>query len=236
MVNRFSRTELLLGKQALLKLSQARIAVFGLGGVGGYVVEALARSGIGCLDLIDNDTVALTNINRQIVALESTIGKRKTDVAEARCKEINPDIIINKHDIFYLPETADHFDFHDYDYVIDCIDTVTGKIQLILQAEEAGTPIISCMGTGNRLDPSKLRVCDIYETSGDPLSRVMRHELRKRNIRKLKTVCSSEPPIEHVEENQEETNRRSLPGSSAFVPPAAGLLIASEVVRDLVRN
>ena len=239
MLNQFSRTELLLGKENMNKLHDARVAVFGVGGVGGYVVEALARSGIGTLDIIDNDRVSLTNINRQLHAVHSTLGEYKVDVAERRCKDINPDIVINKYTAFYLPETSDQFDFTVYDYVVDCIDTVTGKIRLVLQAEEAGVPIISSMGTGNKLDPSKLTVTDIAKTSVDPLAKVMRHELRKRNISHLKVVYSTEEPLPHDPEAEKDlendSTKRSIPGSSAFVPPAAGLLIASEVVKDLLK-
>lgn len=240
MLNQFSRTELIFGEEKMQKIHNSRIAVFGLGGVGGYVVEALARCGVGTLDLIDNDTVSLTNLNRQIYALHSTIGQYKTDVAEARCKDINPDIVINKYNTFYLPETKDQFDFSQYDYVVDCIDTVTGKIQLVLQAQEANVPIISSMGTGNKKDPSKLQVTDIYKTSVDPLAKVMRHELKKRNVKKLKVVYSTELPTVPDEnaagELTEDSTKRSIPGSNAFVPPSAGLLIASEIIKDLTKE
>ena len=240
MLNRFSRTELLLGNEAMERLKNARVAVFGAGGVGGYVIEALARSGVGTLDIIDNDKVSLTNINRQIYALESTIGEYKVDVVERRCKDINPDIVINKYQTFYLPETSDQFDFTNYDYVVDCIDTVTGKIQLVLQAKEADVPIISSMGTGNKIDPSKLTVTDISKTSMDPLAKVMRRELRNRRINHLKVVYSTEEPLPHDPEAEKDLEsdsaKRSIPGSTAFVPPSAGLLIASEVVRDLIKS
>lgn len=240
MLNQFSRTELIFGKEKMDKIHDSRIAVFGLGGVGGYVVEALARCGVGTLDLIDNDTVSLTNLNRQIYALHSTIGQYKTDVAETRCKDINPDIIINKYNTFYLPETKDQFDFSKYDYVVDCIDTVTGKIQLVLQAKEADVPIISSMGTGNKTNPALLQVTDIYKTSVDPLAKVMRHELKKRNIKKLKVVYSTELPVTPDENAAAEltgdSTKRSIPGSNAFVPPSAGLLIASEIIKDLTKE
>ena len=240
MLNQFSRTELIFGKDKMDRIHDSHIAVFGLGGVGGYVVEALARCGVGTLDLIDNDTVSLTNLNRQIYALHSTIGQYKTDVAEARCKDINPDIIINKYNTFYLPETKDQFDFSQYDYIVDCIDTVTGKIQLVMQAEEAGVPIISSMGTGNKTNPALLQVSDIYKTTVDPLAKVMRHELKKRNIKKLKVVYSTELPVTPDEKAAadltEDSTKRSIPGSNAFVPPSAGLLIASEIIRDLTKE
>ena len=248
MANPFSRTELIYGSEAMTKLKNSRVAVFGIGGVGGYVVEALTRTGIGTLDLIDDDVVNYSNLNRQIYALHSTLGRAKVDVAEERCKDINPDIVINKHKVFYLPETKDQFDFSQYDYVVDCIDTVSGKIQLIVQAKEAGVPIISSMGAGNKTDPSKFKVADIYETSIDPLARVMRHELRKRNIPDLKVVFSTEEPKKinmpetSTEESEDHPNRldgessfkKQTPGSNAFVPSSAGLLIASEIIRDIV--
>ena len=249
MLNQFSRTELVLGKDRMQNVYNSRVAVFGIGGVGSYLVEALARSGVGTIDVIDDDKVCMTNINRQLYATFKTIGQYKVDVCEARCKEINPRIVINKYKTFYLPETKDQFDFTQYDYVVDCIDTVTGKISLILQAQEAGTPILSCMGAGNKIDPSQFKVADIYETSIDPLARTMRHELRKRGVKKLKVVYSTEKPIK-PDDNLEiscRTNcicppgtartctiRRDIPGSTPFVPSAAGLLIASEVVKDLL--
>ena len=248
MANPFSRTELIYGSEAMTKLKNSRVAVFGIGGVGGYVVEALTRTGIGTLDLIDDDVVNYSNLNRQIYALHSTLGRAKVDVAEERCKDINPKIVINKHRVFYLPETKDQFDFSQYDYVVDCIDTVSGKIQLIVQAKEASVPIISSMGAGNKTDPSKFKVADIYETSIDPLARVMRHELRKRNIPDLKVVFSTEEPKKinmpetSMEESEDHPNRpdgessfkKQTPGSNAFVPSSAGLLIASEIIRDIV--
>lgn len=241
MGNQFSRTELLLGGEAMDKLASARVAVFGIGGVGGYAVEALARSGIGAIDLIDSDTVCLSNINRQIIATHKTIGQYKVDAAEERIFSINPDAVVRKHKVFYTPETADRFDFAQYDYVVDAIDTVSGKIQLVIQANIAGTPIISSMGAGNKLDPTAFRVADIYKTSVCPLARVMRRELNKRGIKKLKVVYSTEPPItpKLTEESINEligTSRRSIPGSTAFVPSVVGLIIAGEVIKDLTRS
>lgn len=227
MINTFSRTELLIGAANMEKLKKARVAVFGVGGVGGYVVEALARSGVGRLDLIDKDTVSLTNINRQIIALHSTIGKYKVDVAKERVLDINPEAAVNVYKTFYLPETAGQFDFMEYDYVVDAIDTVTGKLQLAEQAKKSGTPIISSMGAGNKLNPALFQVADIYETSVCPLARVMRRELKKRGIRKLKVVYSREQPLEPID------GERTVPGSTAFVPSVAGLIIAGEVIRDL---
>ncbi len=231
MPEKFSRTELLLGKDALDTLSGSRIAVFGVGGVGGHVVEALARSGVGTLDLIDNDTICESNLNRQIIALRSTLGMYKVDAFKERIHDINPDCIVNTYRTFYTPETADKFDFTEYDYVVDAIDTVTGKIQLVMQAQEAGTPIICSMGAGNKLDPAGFMVADIYKTSVCPLAKVMRHELKKRGVKKLKVVYSKE--IARTPASTDNSSRRSTPGSNAFVPSAAGLLIASEVVADL---
>jgi tRNA A37 threonylcarbamoyladenosine dehydratase len=233
MLHSFSRTELLLGETALKRLSQARVAIFGVGGVGGYVCEALVRSGIGAFDLTDNDTVSLTNLNRQIIALHSTIGKSKVEVMKDRMLDINPQADIRIHSCFFLPENAAAFPFEEYDYIVDAVDTVTAKIELILQAKSHNVPIISCMGTGNKLDPSQLRVADIYETKVCPLAKVMRHELRKRGVPALKVVYSEEIPLTPAA-SQEETSKRSVPGSTAFVPPSAGLLIASEVVKDLI--
>lgn len=233
-MNQFSRTEMLIGAEKLNILKKSRVAVFGIGGVGGYVAEALARSGVGTLDIIDNDDISLTNINRQIIALNSTIGMSKVDVMKNRLLDINPQMVVNTHKVFYMPETKDTFDFTQYDYVVDAIDTVTGKISLVMQACECGTPIISSMGTGNKLNPAMLEVADIYKTSVCPLAKVMRYELKKRGIKKLKVVYSKETPI--VPEKTEETdNRRSIPGSTAFVPPVAGMIIASEVVKDLIK-
>ena len=221
----FDRTKLLLGEDKLNELKNKRVAVFGVGGVGGYAVEALARSGVGTLDLIDKDVVDETNINRQIIALQSTIGQPKVEVAKQRLLDINPDITVNTHQVFYLPETADQFDFKDYDYVIDAIDTVTGKLQLIEDANEANVPIISSMGAGNKLDPTQFEVADISETSVCPLAKVMRKELRDRGIEHLKVVYSKEAPIK--------IEARS-PGSVAYVPSVVGLIIASEVIKDLL--
>ncbi len=231
----FSRTELLLGKDAIQKLHHARVAVFGVGGVGGYAVEALARSGIGALELIDNDTVALSNINRQIIALHSTVGRYKVDVAAARVRDINPRCVVKSHRTFYTPQTADAFDFSGYDYVIDAIDTVTAKIALVMQANAANTPIISSMGAGNKRNPALFEVADLYDTSVCPLARVMRRELRRRGIKRLKVVYSKEEALTPaVSSDAPSVGRRQVPGSTAFVPAAAGLLLAAEVVRGIV--
>ncbi len=236
MVNEFSRTELLLGAEAMEKLKNARVAVFGVGGVGGYTVEALARSGVGALDLIDNDRVSLTNINRQIIATHSTVGELKVEVAKRRVRDINPRCEVRAYPTLYMPETADEFDFSQYDYVVDAIDTVTGKIELVMRAEAAGTPIISSMGAGNKLDPTAFEVADIYKTSVCPLARVMRRELKKRGVKKLKVVYSKEEAITPVGETEEDAQgRRSIPGSTAFVPSVAGLIIGGEVVRDIIK-
>lgn len=242
MLNRFSRTELLLGENAMDILSKSRVAVFGIGGVGGYTVEALVRSGIGAIDIIDDDKVCLTNINRQIYATTKTIGMYKVDVAKERILDINPDIKINTYNTFYTPENANRFNFKDYDYVVDAIDTVTSKIQLILQANESHTPIISSMGAGNKLDPTAFEVTDIYKTSVCPLAKVMRHELKKRNIKSLKVVYSKEPPITPIvkydlsENNTNHAKRRQTPGSTAFVPSVVGLIVAGEVIKDIVNK
>lgn len=233
MINQFSRTELVLGKENMDKLKQARIAVFGVGGVGGYVVEALARSGVSNFDLIDNDTVSITNINRQIIATLDTVDKYKVDVMEERILSINKDAKINKYKCFYLPETSDKFDFSKYDYVIDAIDTVTAKIDIIVKCNELNVPIISSMGTGNKINPTMLEVADIYKTSVCPLAKVMRYELKKRRIKKLKVVYSKENPIKIDREKIEEDTKRNIPGSVSFVPSVAGLIIASEVIKDL---
>lgn len=249
MLNQFSRTELLFGKEAMQKLSASRVAVFGIGGVGGYAVEALIRSGIGTIDLIDNDRVCPSNINRQIYATTKTVGKYKVDVAKERILEINPEAVVNTYKLFYSPETSGQFDFAQYDYIVDAIDTVTGKIELVTKAGLAGTPIISSMGAGNKVDPTAFEVTDIYKTSVCPLARVMRRELKRRGIKKLKVVYSKEKPItpienEDVDEYEQcacrtETDgkreiRRQIPGSNAFVPPAVGLIIAGEVVKDII--
>lgn len=241
MINeQFSRTEMLIGTKAMEKLTVSRVAVFGVGGVGGYVVEALARSGIGTLDLIDNDTVCLSNLNRQIIATHSTIGRYKVDAATERVLDINPQAAVHAHRTFYLPETAEQFDFSQYDYVVDAIDTVTGKIQLILQAQEAGVPVISSMGAGNKMNPAMFEVADIYQTSVCPLAKVMRRELKKRNVKHLKVVYSKEEPMTPLDslcDTQKETQMgRRTPGSNAFVPSVVGLIIASEVIKDLTRD
>lgn len=235
MVNQFSRTEMLFGKNAMQKLSSSRVAVFGIGGVGGYTVEALARSGVGAIDLIDNDTVSLTNLNRQIIATHNTIGRYKADVAAERVKQINPDCVVSAHKLFYLPETADEIDFTNYDYIVDAIDTVSGKLAIIQNAHNCGVPVISCMGTGNKIDPTALEVSDIYETSVCPLARVMRRELKKRGIERLKVVYSREEPLKPLEICEEEGAKREIPASCAFVPSVAGLIIAGEVIKDLIR-
>lgn len=237
MLDQFSRTELLLGREGVERLARAHVAVFGLGGVGGYAAEALVRSGVGALDLIDSDRVSLTNLNRQILATHRTLDQYKADAARDRALEINPEARVTARRVFYGPDTAGDFDFSQYDYVIDAIDTVTGKLALIQQALAAGTPIISCMGAGNKLDPTAFRVADIYETSVCPLARVMRKELKRRGIQKLKVVYSQEPPRnpegELYQQSLEGEARRQVPGSVAFVPAVAGLLLAGEVVKDL---
>ncbi|MDE7276801.1 MAG: tRNA threonylcarbamoyladenosine dehydratase [Lachnospiraceae bacterium] len=229
MPEQFSRTELLLGQEAMDRLRQSRVAVFGIGGVGVHVVEALARAGIGYLDLIDHDKVSMSNINRQIIATFDTVGMDKVDVMKERILSINPDAGVETHRCFYLPENADMFDFRQYSYVVDAIDTVTAKIELVLRAKEAGVPVISCMGTGNKLNPMQLEIADIYQTSVCPLAKVMRRELRKRNVEKLKVLYSKEEPIKNYLSMQ----GRAVPGSVSFVPSAAGLIIASEVVKEL---
>lgn len=241
-MNEFSRTELLIGQAALEKLQNSRVAIFGVGGVGGYVCEALVRSGVGHFDLIDNDTVSLTNINRQIIALHSTIGKLKVDVMKERMLDINPDVDVSVHPCFYLPETADQFDFSNYDYVVDAIDTVTGKIEIIVQADAHQVPVISSMGAGNKLNPAMMEVSDIYKTSVCPLARVMRRELKKRHIKHCKVVYSKEKAIQpsqaslekYVADCEENFTKKSIPGSTAFVPSVAGLILASEVIKDLI--
>lgn len=248
MLNQFSRTELLLGRENMERLQNARVAVFGIGGVGGYTVEALARSGVGTLDLIDDDKVCLTNINRQIHATRKTVGQYKAEVAKERVLEINPHAVVHVHKCFYMPDTADRFDFTQYDYVVDAIDTVTGKLELAEQAEKCHVPIISSMGAGNKMDPTAFRVADIYETSVCPLAKVMRKELKKRGIKRLKVVYSQEKPLTPLEDMaiscrehcicppgtvRKCTQRRAIPGSNAFVPSVVGLIIAGEVVKDL---
>ncbi len=237
MINEFSRTELLLGADGMEKLKRARVAVFGIGGVGGYAVEALARAGIGALDLIDNDVISLTNINRQIIALHSTVGLPKTEVMAARVRDINPECEVRTYQTFYGPDTAEEFDFAQYDHIIDAIDTVTGKLALAVNAQKVNTPIISSMGTGNKLDPTAFTVTDIYKTSFCPLARIMRKELRKREIERLKVVYSQEEALtpEGVTEELPQ-GRRSIPGSVSFVPSAAGLILAGEVIKDIVNR
>ena len=251
MLNQFSRTQLLLGTEAMEKLKRARVAVFGIGGVGGYVCEALVRSGVGAFDLVDDDKVCLTNLNRQIIATRKTVGKYKVEVMRERILGINADCDVRVHQCFYLPETADQFNFSDYDYVVDAVDTVTAKVTLVLEAQKAGVPIISCMGAGNKLDPTRFRVADIYKTSGCPLARVMRTALRKRGVKHLKVVYSDEIPTRPIEDmaiscrshcicppgaKHKCTERRDIPGSTAFVPSVAGLIIAGEVVKDLAKR
>lgn len=251
MLNQFSRTQLLLGEDGMEKLYNSHVAVFGIGGVGGYVVEALVRSGVGTIDIFDDDKVCLTNLNRQIIATRETIGEYKVDVMKKRAMSINPDITVNAHNCFYIPDNADNYDFSKYSYIVDAIDTVSGKIELIMRADAANTPIISCMGAGNKLDASRFEVADIYETSMCPLARTMRRELKKRGIEKLKVVYSKEKPIRPVEDmsiscrshcvcppNTERkcTARRDIPGSVAFVPAVAGLIAAGEVIRDLTEK
>jgi tRNA A37 threonylcarbamoyladenosine dehydratase len=233
----FSRTRLLLGSAAMEKLRNSRVAVFGLGGVGGYTVEALARSGVGALDLIDHDTISLTNINRQLLATHSTVGLPKAEAARLRVLDINPEARVTVHPVFYGPDTAKDFDFTQYDYIVDAVDTVTAKLALITTAKAAGTPILSCMGTGNKLDPSLFRITDISKTSVCPLARIMRKECAKRGLKNVKVLFSTEDPLPASEESTEELpeGRRSLPGSVAFVPSVAGLLIAGEVIHDLIR-
>lgn len=246
MLNQFSRTELLFGKEAMEKLQNSRVAVFGIGGVGGYAVEALARSGVGTLDLIDDDRICLTNLNRQIFATRSTVGKYKVDVAQARIHDICPDTKVNTYKCFYMPDTADDFDFTQYDYIIDAIDTVKGKLEIVKRAKALNIPVISSMGAGNKLDPTAFRVADIYDTKVCPLAKVMRYELRRLGIKNLKVVYSEEKPIRPIEDMEIScrnhcicppgtarkcTVRRDIPGSNAFVPSAVGLIIAGEVIK-----
>ena len=236
MDEQFSRSQLLLGGEAMTKLAGARVAVFGVGGVGGYTVEALARCGVGMLDLIDNDTVSISNLNRQILATHSTVGRLKVDVARERVLDINPACVVRTYSCFYLPDTADQFDFTQYDYIVDAIDTVTGKLLLAERAAEANTPIISAMGTGNKLDPTAFQVADISQTSMCPLARVMRKELKKRGIVHLKVVYSREEPLSPVggEAEAARLGKRQIPGSVSFVPGAAGLILAGAVIKDLI--
>ena len=249
MQSQFSRTEMLLGRPAVDTLKGSRVAVFGVGGVGGYVVEVLARSGVGAIDIIDNDTVCITNVNRQLLTTTKNVGKNKVDVAEERIHDINPDCIVRKYQTFYLPETADQFDFSLYDYVVDCIDTVKAKIDLVYRCHEVKTPLLSCMGAAFKLDPTQFRVTDIFKTINDPLAKVIRKKLRKSNIKHLKVVYSPEEPLESIEQPEIScrfhcicpdkdmrkcTDRHTIPSSNAWVPAAAGLIAGGEAVKDLV--
>ncbi len=233
MLNQFSRTELIFGHDAMERLARARVAVFGIGGVGGYTVEALVRSGVGTIDIIDDDQVCLTNINRQIIATHKTIDLYKVDVAEQRILEINPQAVVHKHRTFFMPDTAEQFDFSLYDYIVDAIDTVTGKLELIKRAHASGTPIISSMGAGNKVDPTAFVVADIYKTSVCPLAKVMRKLCRDNGIKSLKVVYSKEPVIIPIDDTRQSTERRQVPGSNAFVPAVVGLIMAGEVIKDL---
>lgn len=251
MLNQFSRTQLLLGEDAMKKLAGSRVAVFGVGGVGGYVCEALVRSGVGAFDLVDDDKVCLTNLNRQIIATRSTVGKYKTDVMKERMLDINPDVDVRVHKCFFLPENADEFPFEEYDYIVDAVDTVTAKIELVMKAQALNIPIISSMGAGNKLDASAFQVADIYKTKVCPLAKVMRRELKKRGVKKLKVVYSEEKPTRPIEDmsiscrnhcicppgaKHKCTERRDIPGSVAFVPSVVGLIIAGEIVKDLTKE
>lgn len=251
MLNQFSRTQLLLGEDAMKKLAGSRVAVFGVGGVGGYVCEALVRSGVGAFDLVDDDKVCLTNLNRQIIATRSTVGKYKTDVMKERMLDINPDVDVRVHKCFFLPENADEFPFEEYDYIVDAVDTVTAKIELVMKAQALNIPIISSMGAGNKLDASAFQVADIYKTKVCPLAKVMRRELKKRGVKKLKVVYSEEKPTRPIEDMSSScrnhcicppgakhkcTERRDIPGSVAFVPSVVGLIIAGEIVKDLTKE
>ena len=248
MLNQFSRTQLLIGEEAIQKLAKSRVAVFGIGGVGGYVCEALVRSGVGAFDLVDDDKVCLTNLNRQIIATRKTVGKYKVEVMKERMLEINPDVDVRTYQCFFLPENADDFPFEEYDYIVDAVDTVTAKLEIIMRAKEKNVPVISAMGAGNKLDSGRFRIADIYDTRVCPLARVMRRELKKRNVKSLKVVYSDEQPIRPVEDMSIScrtkcicppgaahkcTERRDIPGSTAFVPAVAGLMIAGEIVKDL---
>ncbi len=237
MLNQFSRTELLLGKDAMEQLENKRVAIFGIGGVGGYVCEALVRTGIGHFDLIDNDNVSITNINRQIIATHSTVDRNKVDVMRERMLDINPDVDITVHKCFFLPENAEQFDFKSYDYVVDAVDTVTAKIEIIMRCKAEDVPVISCMGAGNKLDPSRFKVADIYKTTMCPLAKVMRREMKKRGVKNLKVVFSDEKPTRPIGEATDGKNegapRKDIPGSIAFTPAVAGLVLASEVIKDL---
>ena len=248
-MDQFARTELVLGREAVAELKQRRVAIFGVGGVGGYAAEALVRSGVGVIDLFDDDRVCLTNLNRQLIATRSTVGQYKVDVMEARLKDINPAVQVTTHKLFYLPDTADSIDLSVYDYVVDAVDTVTAKLELICRAKAAGVPVISAMGAGNKIDPGRLKVADIYETRVCPLARVMRRELKRRGIRSLTVVYSDEEPVKPIDDPsiscryhcvcppgtvRKCTARRDIPGSTAFVPPVMGIMIGGKIVRDLI--
>jgi tRNA A37 threonylcarbamoyladenosine dehydratase len=248
MLNQFSRTEILFGKEAMERLANARVAIFGIGGVGGYTCEALVRSGVGAFDLVDDDKICLTNLNRQIIATRKTVGQYKVDAMRERMLDINPHVDVREHKCFFLPENADEFPFEEYDYVVDAVDTVTAKIALIMKAREKGVPVISSMGAGNKLEPSMFRVADIYDTKVCPLAKVMRRELKKRGVESLKVVYSEEQPTRPIEDMsiscrahcicppgaaRKCTERRDIPGSTAFVPSVVGLIIAGEVIKDL---
>lgn len=247
-LNQFSREALIIGEENVKKLHNCHVAIFGIGGVGGYVCEGLVRSGIGKFDLVDDDVVCLTNLNRQLIASRKTVGKPKVDVMAERMRTINPDAAITVHKCFFLPETAEEFNFSSYDYVVDAIDTVTGKIEIIMQCQKVGVPVISCMGMGNRIDPTQVHITDIYKTTMDPLAKVMRHEMKKRRVKKLKVCFSTEKPRRPVDDMSNScrehcicppnavhkcTERRDIPGSTAFVPPAAGFAMASAIIQDL---
>ena len=235
MLNQFSRTELLIGHDGLNKLKNSHVAVFGIGGVGGYVVEALVRSGVGSIDLIDNDKISLTNLNRQIIATHKTIGMNKVDAAEMRIFEINPEVKVTKYNMFFTPETAGEIDFSKYDYVVDAIDTVVGKLEIIERAKKANVPVISSMGAGNKMHPEMFEIADISKTSVCPLAKVIRQELKKRKIKKVKVIYSKEIPIKPAKSEEQENSKRQIPGSNAFVPSAVGLITAGEVIRDLLK-
>jgi tRNA A37 threonylcarbamoyladenosine dehydratase len=236
MTDQFSRTRRLLGEEAMSRLHASHVLLFGLGGVGSFAAEALARAGIGSIEIVDNDVVAVTNINRQLVALHSTVGRKKTDVMKERILDINPSAEVAATDVFLSMETVGLFDFSKFSYVVDAIDTVTAKLLLADLCHKAGTPLISSMGTGNKLDPTKLKVCDVFDTEGDPLARVMRRELRKLGVPALKVVCSSEEPRTPLPETEEAVSKRNPPASCSFVPPVAGMILAGEVVKDLIRD
>ncbi len=251
MLNQFSRTQLLFGEEAMETLANKRVAIFGIGGVGGYVCESLVRTGVGHFDIVDDDKVCLTNINRQIIATRKTVGKDKVEVMKERMLDINPKADIRVHKCFFLPENADDFPFEEYDYVVDAVDTVTAKIEIIMRCKELGVPVISCMGAGNKLDPSRFRVSDLYKTTMCPLAKVMRREMKKRGVKNLKVVFSDEKPVTPLEDmsisckkncicppgaERKCTDRRAIPGSTAFAPAVAGLILASEVVKDLTAD